>query len=52
MVRRAMAAIPIRATGVAAVLAGALIFAGHGRELIFGTPHRLVAGPSGRDAMP
>ena len=31
-----------RRTGVAAILAGALIFAGHGGELVFGSPSDLV----------
>jgi len=33
-----------RRTGVAAILAGLLIFAGHGGELIFGSPSDLVDG--------
>ena len=33
-----------RRTGVAAVLAGVLIFAGHGGELVFGSPSDLVDG--------
>jgi hypothetical protein len=33
---------PLRRTGVAAILAGALIFAGQGGELIFGSPSDLV----------